>query len=78
MDLPTLPLLSPPTPIPPSILAAVPTAIIGKDKKVPCAEYTKTSAQSTDILVKNSITSLSTDSTKRMATLTQVLRTEYL
>ena len=46
--------------------------------KVPRAEYTKTSTQSSDILGKNVITSLSTDSTKRMATLTQVLRTEYL
>ena len=39
MDLPTIQLLSSPTPIPPSILAVAPTAIIGKDKKVPRAEY---------------------------------------
>ena len=56
MDLPDLIQPAQPTPIPPSISALAPAATIGKDKKVPRAEYTKTSTQSTDILGKNVIT----------------------
>ena len=51
---------------------------IEKVTKVPRAEYTKTSTQSSDSLAKNTITHQSQDSKKKMALLDSILNTEYL
>jgi hypothetical protein len=56
-----------PTPLPTNFLASVPQ--IEKVTKVPRAEYTKTSTQSSDSLAKNTITHQSQDSKKKMALL---------
>ena len=59
---------------PSTVLAAT----IEKISKVPRAEYTKTSTQSSDSLAKNTITFQSQDSKKKMAHLDSILRSEYL
>jgi hypothetical protein len=67
---------TPSTPLPTNFLASVPG--IEKVTKVPRAEYTKISTQSSDSLAKNTITHQSQDSKKKMALLDSILNTEYL
>lgn len=72
------------TNVDPSTLSQLPTSpevstvVIEKVTKVPRAEYTKTSTQSSDSLAKNTITYQSQDSKKKMAHLDSILSTEYL
>jgi hypothetical protein len=54
------------------------SAAIEKVTKVPRAEYTKTSTQSSDSLAKNTIIYQSQDSEKKMAHLDSILNTKYL